>query len=144
MNTLHSRLVADTRALAETDFAWLRYMNDQRFAWLIIVPKQADLREWFELEEADQQRLLRLVNGLSRELQQATNADKMNLGALGNLVPQLHLHVIARHQDDACWPGPVWGQGEPQPYADEQAPEWLPQLRRFISDSSPESPRRTL
>lgn len=129
MTALHPRLAADTRALAETDFAWLRYMNDQRFAWLVVVPKQPDLREWHELAETDQQRLLTQVNQLSQTLQHITHAEKMNLGALGNLVPQLHLHIIARNPSDACWPGPVWGQGQPVPYADNAAPDWLPALK---------------
>lgn len=128
MTQLHPRLAADTRALADTEFAWLRYMNDSRFAWLVVVPKQADLREWHELSPADQQRLLTLVNHLSHALQQVTGAAKMNLGALGNLVPQLHIHIIARNPGDACWPGPVWGQGQPEPYAAGVEPDWLAPL----------------
>lgn len=134
MTTLDPRLAADTRAVAETAFAWLRYMNDARFAWLILIPKQAGLREWYQLEEADQHKLLTQVNTLSRCLQQLTNADKMNLGALGNMVPQLHLHIIARSPGDACWPGAVWGQGEPLPYVGTTQPHWLDAIRDVFED----------
>ncbi|MBL4570412.1 MAG: HIT domain-containing protein, partial [Alcanivorax sp.] len=96
MATLHPRLAADTRALGETDLCWLRWMNDQRFAWLIVVPKREGLREWHHLPMAEQQALLQQVNGLAAQLEQVTGADKINIGALGNLVPQLHIHIIAR------------------------------------------------
>lgn len=132
MTELHPRLAADTLALAEDDFVWVRYMNDARFPWLVIVPKAHDLREWFELETSSQQRLLTLVNHLSKELQLLTHADKMNLGALGNLVPQLHIHLIARHHDDACWPSPVWGQGKAQAYTANATPSWVTALHTFI------------
>lgn len=134
MTTLHPRLAADTRAVAESSFAWLRYMNDTRFAWLILVPKQADLREWYQLNAADQHKLLTQVNTLSRCLQETTDAAKMNLGALGNMVPQLHLHIIARSPDDACWPGPVWGQGEPLPYAHDKQPRWLEAVKQVFEE----------
>lgn len=126
MASLHPRLAADTGELGETDLCWLRWMRDDRFPWLIVVPKRDGLREWHHLAMADQQRLLATVNHLAAELERVTGADKINLGALGNLVPQLHVHVIARFQGDDCWPGPVWGQGSPRPV--ETAPAWLEQL----------------
>ncbi len=129
MSQLAAQLEADTLPVAEDDFIWLRYMNDQRFAWLIVVPKQPNLREWYELSPTDQSRLLTRVNQLAQQLQDITQADKMNLGALGNLVPQLHIHIIARRQGDACWPGSVWGQGQPQPYTNGDTPDWLATLQ---------------
>ncbi|MDX1803058.1 MAG: HIT family protein [Alcanivorax sp.] len=128
MTTLHPRLAQDTRPLAETEMCWIRYMNDQRFAWLVVVPKREGLREWHHLPAAEQQALLTLVNAMAGQLEQVTGADKINLGALGNLVPQLHVHIIARFQDDPCWPGPVWGQGSPEPWPDGEAPQWLARL----------------
>lgn len=133
MSALNARLEADTLPIGDNDFVWLRYMNDQRFPWLIVVPKQDNLREWFELEEQDQQRLLRLINALSRALQQQTGADKMNLGAIGNLVPQLHVHIIARQQNDACWPAPVWGNGKAEPFGQNQQPVWLASIRSLFA-----------
>ncbi|EKF74472.1 hypothetical protein A11A3_08625 [Alcanivorax hongdengensis A-11-3] len=128
MTSLHPRLAQDTRPVAETDLCWVRYMNDQRFAWLVVVPKREGLREWHHLPVAEQQALLALVNDLAGQLERLTGADKMNLGALGNMVPQLHIHIIARFEGDPCWPGPVWGQGQPEPWAEDEAPAWLTPL----------------
>ena len=128
MPSLHARLAADTRALGETDLCWLRWMSDQRFAWLIIVPKRDGLREWHHLPDSEQVVLLKQVNALANQLESITGADKINIGALGNMVPQLHIHVIARFEGDPCWPGPVWGQGQPQPWPDNEQPDWINQL----------------
>ncbi len=98
MATLHPRLAADTRALGETDLCWLRWMNDRRFAWLIVVPKRDGLREWHHLPLADQQALLQQVNGLAAELERVTGAAKIILGALGNWVPQLTVTFMARFE----------------------------------------------
>lgn len=130
---LHPRLEADTRALGETPQFWLRWMNDQRFPWVIVVPRQPGVREWHELDGPLQQDLLSMVNRCSLHLQRLTAADKMNIGALGNLVPQLHVHVIARHEGDPCWPGPVWGQGVPEPWQGSAQPAWLPALRDALA-----------
>ncbi|MEE3319388.1 MAG: HIT family protein [Pseudomonadota bacterium] len=128
MPSLHPRLAADTRALGETGLCWLRWMNDQRFAWLIIVPKRDGLREWHHLPTDEQRQLLTQVNTLAGQLETVTGADKINIGALGNMVPQLHIHVIARFEGDPCWPGPVWGQGQPEPWAEGEQPGWLDKL----------------
>lgn len=127
MSELHPRLAADTGEWCETRLCWLRWMRDDRFPWLIAVPKREGLREWHHLPQAEQRELLATVNHLAAELERVTGADKINLGALGNLVPQLHVHVIARFEGDECWPGPVWGQGEPRPIS--EAPIWLADLR---------------
>lgn len=133
MPELHARLAADTRALGETPDCWIRWMNDRRFPWLVLVPKRDDVREWYELESSAQHDLLDLVNRCVMHLQALTGAEKMNIGALGNLVPQLHVHIIARHAQDPCWPGPVWGQGQPEPWAEGEEPEWLSAMRQRLS-----------
>lgn len=133
MAELHERLAADTHALGETPDCWIRWMNDQRFAWLVIVPKRDGVREWYELESSAQHDLLDLVNRCTMHLQALVDAEKMNIGALGNLVPQLHIHIIARHSDDPCWPGPVWGQGAPVPFVEGEEPGWLDALRQRLS-----------
>jgi diadenosine tetraphosphate (Ap4A) HIT family hydrolase len=130
---LDSRLAADTQSLGETPDCWIRWMNDQRFAWLVIVPKREDVREWYELESSLQHDLLDLVNRCALNLQSLTGALKMNIGALGNIVPQLHVHIIARHEADACWPGPVWGNGAVEPYSDGDEPVWLGAMRQRLS-----------
>ena len=133
MPELHARLAADTRALGETPDCWIRWMNDQRFPWLVLVPKRDDVREWYELESSAQHDLLDLVNRCVMHLQALTGAEKMNIGALGNLVPQLHVHIIARHAQDPCWPGPVWGQGQPEPWEEGEEPQWLSAMRQRLS-----------
>lgn len=133
MAELDPRLAADTRSLGETPDCWIRWMNDQRFAWLVIVPKREGVREWYELESSLQHDLLDLVNRCALNLQSLTGAFKINVGALGNVVPQLHVHIIARHEADPCWPGPVWGSGAVEPYSDGDEPVWLDVMRQRLS-----------
>lgn len=108
-------------------------MNDRRFPWLVLIPKVADVREWHDLPSARQHDLLDLVNRCALHLQALTGAVKMNIGALGNMVPQLHVHVVARNPEDACWPGPVWGCGQTLPYEHGEEPAWVKPLRQRLS-----------
>ncbi len=96
-------------------------MNDARYPWLILVPERADLAEIIDLEEADRAELMREIAAVSQVLKQMFNPDKLNVGALGNRVRQLHVHVLARFVSDQAWPGPVWGVGEPHPYPPHMA-----------------------
>jgi len=130
---LHPRLAADTRSLGETSLCYIRWMNDRRFPWVVLVPKRDGIREWYELDSADQHELLDLMNRCALHLQALTGAGKINIGALGNVVPQLHIHVIARSDGDACWPGPVWGQGQVEPYGEQDEPSWVAALRQRLS-----------
>ena len=114
--TLHERLAGDSVALGEGPLSTVRLMNDRRYAWLLLVPRRPDLREIHELGAADRALLIEEIAGASRALQAATGAAKINVGALGNMVPQLHVHIVARSPGDAVWPGPVWGQGKAEPY----------------------------
>lgn len=133
MADLHERLAEDTKAIGETAQVWLRWMNDQRFPWVVIVPKIEGVTEWYQLSEEQQQYLLKVVNRCAKHLQRLTGADKINIGSLGNLVPQLHVHVVARFVDDVAWPGAVWGQGPALPWADGEQPSWLGPLRERLS-----------
>jgi|SRR5690554_146634 len=134
MVELDPRLLADTQALGETSLCWLRWMNDQRFPWLVLVPKRKDMREWYQLEQHEQHELLDLVNRCALHLQVLTGARKMNIGALGNVVPQLHIHIIARQEGDPCWPGPVWGNGAAEAWPAGRQPDWIKPLRERLSD----------
>jgi diadenosine tetraphosphate (Ap4A) HIT family hydrolase len=96
-------------------------MNDQRFPWLVLVPRNADAIEFFDLDETERAAAAEEMARAARALKHAVAADKINIGALGNLVPQLHLHVVARRTSDPAWPGPVWGFGSAIPYADLNA-----------------------
>lgn len=113
---LHPRLAADCAHLAELELSTLLLMNDARFPWCILVPRLPGLKDLHDVPRAQWQTLFEEIDAVSRALQSATGAHKLNVAALGNQVSQLHIHVIARATDDAAWPGPVWGVGEPEPY----------------------------
>lgn len=111
-----ARLVEDTYPVTELPLCQLRLMNDTRYPWLVLVPRRPGASEIFDLDEAEQQQLWREGTALGRALKAFMGGDKLNIATLGNVVTQLHLHVIVRRHDDAAWPGPVWGQGEAIPY----------------------------
>lgn len=116
MFVLDSRLAADTVALGATALSRVLLMNDARFPWLILVPARDGLREIVDLPAEDRVQLMEDVAAASRALMAVARPDKLNVGALGNIVGQLHVHVVARRAGDAAWPGPVWGAGTAVPY----------------------------
>lgn len=122
---LDPRLAADTHAVADWPVSRVLLMDDARFPWLILVPRVAGARELHALPEATRAALFDEVVRAAAALERATGATKMNVAALGNLVPQLHVHVIARHEGDAAWPGPVWGMPGSQPRAEGPRRELL-------------------
>jgi diadenosine tetraphosphate (Ap4A) HIT family hydrolase len=111
MFSLHPQLAQDCTTIADLDVCRVLLMHNARFPWLILVPMRADVRELYELGDEDYVMAMAEVRRVSRALQRFTNADKMNVAALGNMVPQLHIHVIARFTGDAAWPQPVWNSG---------------------------------
>jgi diadenosine tetraphosphate (Ap4A) HIT family hydrolase len=120
--TLHERLRSDTVQIAPWPLSLVLLMNAQQWPWLILVPQRPGLREIHDLEAPDRARLIEEIARASRGLEVLFAPAKINVGALGNLVPQLHIHVIARSTDDPAWPGPVWGAVPPERYsADELA-----------------------
>ncbi|MFC0337995.1 Diadenosine tetraphosphate (Ap4A) hydrolase [Kushneria avicenniae] len=131
---LHERLAADTLAVATLDLCELRLMNDARFVWTLLIPQRDNIRESFELPEHERALLWQEVDQLSALMMRHTGADKMNIGALGNMVPQLHVHVIARTDGDAAWPGPVWGVGQGQALDDETREARLTMLQTLAAD----------
>jgi len=108
--TLHPQLAADTTAIGDLPLSRVLLSNDANYPWTILVPRRAGIREIHELSDADQQQLLRESNRLARALTAVFAPIKLNIAALGNVVPQLHLHHIARHDHDPAWPAPVWGR----------------------------------
>ncbi|WP_163390827.1 HIT domain-containing protein [Enterovibrio norvegicus] len=106
---LHPRLAADTSWIGDFPLCRLLLIKEAIGPWFILVPKIADLREIHHLGDADQQQLMRESSLLSGIIEKETNLEKMNVAALGNMVPQLHIHHIARFTTDAAWPSPVWG-----------------------------------
>jgi len=133
---LDPRLAADTRLVASLPLCDVRLMNDARHAWLVLVPRRGGLAEITDLSDDDQALLWREVNLAARALRAVAPCDKLNLGVLGNIVRQLHVHVVARCQGDAAWPGPVWGNGQAQPYAEGALYERLAAMRHALEASS--------
>jgi diadenosine tetraphosphate (Ap4A) HIT family hydrolase len=112
MFELDARLVADSHPLGRLALSHLLLMNDRRYPWLILVPERPGIREIFELGDAERSQLLDEIVLLSRFVSDSFPVDKINIGALGNVVPQLHVHVVGRRAGDFAWPKPVWGLGE--------------------------------
>jgi diadenosine tetraphosphate (Ap4A) HIT family hydrolase len=115
---LHPRLAADTAFVADWDLSRVLLMNDARYRWLILVPRRAAAVEIFDLSPPDRIALGEETARAARLLKDSAAAAKINIGALGNLVPQLHVHVVARNPGDPAWPGPVWGHSPAVSYDD--------------------------
>ena len=118
--TLDPQLEKDSVPLAELELCTVRLMNDANYPWLLMVPKYDGLVELIDLARQDQHRLMDEIRQVSNALQSATDCDKLNVAALGNMVRQLHIHVIARFEGDGAWPGPVWGKVPAIAYSDDQ------------------------
>ncbi|MFL6260155.1 MAG: HIT domain-containing protein [Thermoanaerobaculia bacterium] len=121
--TLHPTLARDTAEVARLPLCRVLLMNDRRFPWLILVPEREAVREIHELSPADRGALIEEIALASEALARAVRPDKLNVGALGNIVPQLHVHVVARAMGDPAWPGPVWGSGAAVPYEEGELAE---------------------
>ena len=129
---LDKRLDADTFSVAELGLCELRLMNDRRWPWLILVPRRADLSEIHDLTPLDQTILTFEAGLVAQALKTVTECQKINTGALGNIVRQLHLHVIARNEGDAGWPGPVWGHGTREAYDEKDARKLIADIRAAL------------
>jgi len=121
MFTLDPRLKNDTILLGEFELSRVLLMNDARYPWVILVPKVTGITEPFQLNADQQQQLMLESNFVAKQLNKLVQADKMNVAALGNVVSQLHIHHVARYQQDEAWPAPVWGQGQAVIYNDDEA-----------------------
>lgn len=121
--TLHPTLARDTVLVSRLPLCRILLMKDRRFPWLILVPERDSVREIYELSQGDRADLVEEIARTSEVLQRLFQPDKLNVGALGNVVPQLHVHVVARFAADPAWPGPVWGSGSAEPYADGELEE---------------------
>ena len=113
---LNFRLLEDSTFVTKLNVSQVRLNHDARFPWLILIPEIAGLKELHDIPDEKQAIVQKEVNFCSAALQELASADKMNVAALGNLVPQLHIHVIARKHDDSAWHKPVWSAGEAKPY----------------------------
>ena len=125
--SLDERLSADSLPLCQTDLSLLRVIRDSRFPWLVLVPARAGLADLIDLAPADEAQVMADVRAASLTLRTATSCDKLNVASLGNMVRQLHVHIIARFESDAAWPGPVWGVGKAEPL--DGLPDWAMAVR---------------
>ena len=130
------RLEADTRFVLDAPLCRIGLMDDARFPWLILVPRVPNVREWPDLGSIQQMQLQVEINAAARALQAVfPHGQKLNIAALGNVVPQLHIHVILRHEGDAAWPAPVWNSGARVAYAEAEATDVLERLSSMLSQS---------
>jgi diadenosine tetraphosphate (Ap4A) HIT family hydrolase len=127
--TLHPRLAQDTVEFCELPLSRALVMNDANFPWLILVPRVPAASEIIDLDEGQQAQLMREITLLGTLLRAATHCDKLNVAAIGNVVPQLHVHVVARRRSDPAWPRPVWGAVPARPYGAAELERLLQTLR---------------
>jgi len=126
---LDARLAADTEEIGVLPLSRVLLMKDSTYPWCVLVPSRPGIREMHELEAGDQQQLMSEITAVSSALQREFAADKMNVAALGNQVPQLHVHVIVRYTTDPAWPTPIWGRQPVAPYSPEELQQQLARIR---------------
>ena len=129
MFELHDRLAADTVPVLTLGLCRVLLMDNRLWPWLILVPERPDLTEIHQLPQTDQHRLMDEIAQASGAVEGVFHPDKINVGALGNMVPQLHIHVIGRSRNDPAWPGPVWGSGFAESYRPEERDAMVARLR---------------
>ncbi len=134
MFALDPRLQQDTLPIGDFPLCRLLLSNDSNYPWFILVPRREDISELFQLDDADQQQLWKETTALAETLKDSFDADKMNVATLGNVVSQLHMHVIVRKRDDAAWPAPVWGKHAALPYNAGQVAAIRERLRVALTD----------
>lgn len=132
MFVLDSRLQQDTLPVGDFPLCRLLLSNDAQYPWFILVPRRADITEVFQLDTQEQAQLWQETTALASLLKDVFAADKLNIAALGNVVSQLHVHVIVRAHDDAAWPAPVWGRHPAVPYTAEQFAAIIERLKPVL------------
>lgn len=131
---LHPQLAQDTWLVTDLPLCRVLLMNETRYPWVILVPRRQDIREIHELTAMERQQLWQESDQVSRALMKLFKPDKLNIAALGNQVPQLHIHHIARFQTDAAWPAPVWGKFPPQAYTATETVARIQHLLAALSE----------
>ncbi|MDG4719147.1 HIT domain-containing protein [Thalassospira aquimaris] len=127
--SLHPQLAADTTLVTDGPLSHVLLMNDARYPWLILVPKRPDLVDYDDLSIEDRITLGNEAAAVSKVIKRRFDAHKTNVAMLGNMVPQLHCHVVGRFKDDPAWPGPIWGVGTAEPYGEDAGRDRLAALR---------------
>jgi len=130
--SLHAQLKQDTIDIGDLPLCRVLVIKDANYPWLLLVPRRDKAVEIIDLAEVEQAQLMTEISRVARALKDITKCDKLNIAALGNMVPQLHVHVIARRKGDAAWPRPVWGVAPPLPHDAEEVQSFISALRRKI------------
>lgn len=133
MFILDERLQKDTVFIGRLPLSQVLLMNDSRYIWLILVPARNDVYEVYHLDSADQMQLAKETSWVLEKLAGRYSPDSMNIGALGNIVKQLHVHHIVRFKTDFAWPGPVWGNGAAVPYSSEALEKRIHELKSLLA-----------
>ena len=131
MSTIHPQLLNDSLVLGYFPLCHLLLAKDANYPWFILVPNRDNISETYQLSAADQQQLMVESSALGECLMTALKGDKLNVAALGNMVPQLHIHVIVRYKTDAAWPSPVWGKVPAKVYDELELFELREQLKKL-------------
>jgi diadenosine tetraphosphate (Ap4A) HIT family hydrolase len=131
--SLHPQLAKDTIAVGDLSLARTLLMNDANYPWLVLVPRQADAVEILDLDEEQQTLLMSEIALIARVLKDVTRCHKLNIAAIGNVVPQLHVHIVARLTGDAAWPRPVWGAVAARPYEPGERDRLIAAIRREVA-----------
>jgi diadenosine tetraphosphate (Ap4A) HIT family hydrolase len=129
---LHPQLEGDTVAVGNMALSRVLVMNDSTYPWLILVPRRTGIIEIIDLEEAERTQLMSEISLAAQALKDITRCDKLNIAAIGNVVPQLHVHIVARRRDDPAWPKPVWGAAPPRPYESGQIVNFAQAIRQAV------------
>jgi len=130
--SLHPQLKKDTIDIGDLPLSRVLVIRDANYPWLLLVPRRENAVEIIDLDEVAQAQLMTEISRVSRALKEITKCDKLNVAALGNMVPQLHVHVIARRTGDVAWPRPVWGVAPPLAHDAEEVQKFISAIRRKI------------
>ena len=136
MAELHPQLNKDCLIIGHFPLCRLLLMQDANYPWLILVPDRDNVSELYQLSAADQQQFIKESSVIARLLQDQFKADKINIAALGNIVPQLHIHHVARYKTDIAWPAPIWGKVPVKLYTQEQLDEVIKKLKTSLNDNN--------
>jgi len=129
---LHPRLKQDCVAIGRFELCQLLMMNDSLYPWFILVPERAGVQEIYQLSKTERQLLTEESSYLAEKMAAFYQADKMNIAAIGNIVPQLHIHHIVRFQTDKAWPAPVWGKFTAVPYTEQQIADKMIRIKDLL------------
>ncbi|MCC7431825.1 HIT domain-containing protein [bacterium] len=135
MFELHSQLAKDCFVIGDFELCRLLLMNDSNFSWFILLPKRQNVSEIFELNETDQKQLLLESSFFSKKLVEHFKADKLNIAALGNVVPQLHVHHVVRYKNDLTFPSPILGKFPAKPYSNEEFDSLKQKLKNTLTQN---------